>query len=165
MKKFEISRIACGRCGETIAVESFTNPCPKCGCDRFSVEINRSTWGVDLGNLVEPVALQIVFGDAGLYLAAAKEGAGAISPFYRTKSLLEVADVSGKELLDFLAADLKGRRAMYVTWKRREIQAHLKDGQKFCGRCGGVFVSYRNAWNTAGYCSRACFRVGAKSNS
>ena len=162
MNSFEASRVTCKNCGTEQVPSAFETPCPRCQDDRFQLEIERSAWGIDLRNLLEPAGLFLVFGDAGPALVLLKEGEEASNPYYRTHSSLDLESVSGRQVIEFIGASLLERRAKYVSWKRREVESKLEASQRVCSRCRAIFVPFRNEWHQAGYCSRACYQVSVK---
>lgn len=158
MRRFEVSRITCRRCGHDQPAGSFTSRCLHCHGFRFRVEIERSSWGVDYGEMAELACLGT--GTAWGAFAALSMGYDAgPDPFYRTQALLSLEAVDGLDVERLLRAPLEERRRLFVEWKREETESRLLHGEKVCRRCGLIFKPYPNAWHGAGLCSRACHRA------
>ena len=99
----------------------------------------------------------------GAFVDLATDDAGGTGLLFRTHSILNCDDVSGAEIVGFVRAPTEERRRLYVSWKRREIEASLAEGQRVCERCRVVFKIYDNEWNRAGLCSKSCHAAFMKS--
>jgi hypothetical protein len=165
MNRFAVSGIVCSRCRQRQTPPVFHPVCSGCRSTRFGVVVERTATGFDVSGWGQVAGLSfVVGGDLAPLAFAAMQGPGALSPFYRTHSILEAADVPGMEILVFLQAPVEERRRMFVKWKRKENEARLLASQKVCGRCGVVFTAYSNAWNAAGLCSRICHHAFTRSS-
>jgi len=130
--------------------------CQACKGASFSMEIERSASGwesYDLDDFIPRPGIVALLDD------------GPSERYWRTQSFLKCKGVSGEEIAAFCAAPIEARRALYVAWKRRELEAALNHDQRVCGRCRVIYTIYRNAWNRSGYCSRSCAAAASKSRS
>lgn len=157
MLKFEATGIACAGCGAAGEPSAVVPRCLRCGHEEFRLQIERSASGFDRGGS-EPDFYDRL-GELGLLLEFVNDGPG----YFRTHSLLEVRNVGGAEIGEFLRSPTEKRRDMYRGWKRREIARGATAAA--CRRCGVVFQPYANPWNRGGFCSRQCRRVSLKTGS
>ena len=82
--------------------------------------------------------------------------------YWRTQSFLQCGGVSGEEIEEFRSAPMESRRKMYVTWKRRELEATMTSDRRVCERCRVIYKVYENRWNQSGFCSQACSNAAVK---
>ncbi len=123
-------------------------PCAACGGDRFDVEVERASSGLDLEGLRDEILSWV-----SNYPA---EGGDV---FFRTTGRLKAAGVRTSELAAFIAAGLEERRRLFVQWCRRSLPGRLGPGERLCPRCGTRHVVRPNPWGRAGFCSRVCWRT------
>jgi hypothetical protein len=160
MARFDPLRIRCSRCRRDPPVGAFSPRCLACSGARFDLEIERSSWGVDAQELAELLALgsQTVWGAC---TALALDFDGSIEPVWRTHSVLTLSGLTGDEVREFLQAPVPERSRLYGEWKRREREDRLLPEERVCRRCRIIFRAWKNAWNGAGFCSRACHRAAS----
>ncbi|HVR84358.1 MAG TPA: hypothetical protein VMU54_08610 [Planctomycetota bacterium] len=163
MRNVEVSEVQCDACGGIQPVARWGGACATCGETTFSVEIERSSSGIDWSNLVASSSSGLGGGDLSLLVDAAFDDAGPSSPYYRTDAFLRTPGVPCAALKEFLEASLEDRIRLYISWKRREVEASLPPGHRICRRCRGEFKVYDNEWGRAGLCSRVCHHAFLRS--
>ena len=165
VNSFELAEIACMDCGATQAPAKFGATCPSCGGGQFRVEIERSASGMNGENILDALwgGATVGGGAVGEFVNMAMSDDEGSGLYFRTFSHLTCTGVSGAELSGFLGAAIEERRRTYVGWKRRELEAHLAEGQRICERCKVLFKVYDNDWNKAGLCSKSCYHGFMKS--
>ena len=160
MVKFEVADLTCEGCGAVVDPARWRAPCPICLHSQFTVQIERSSSGIDEAALAQ--MLVPGGGWVGAFMREATDD-GPASIRFKTHSFLQCQGVSGTEIVSFLSASVEDRRRLYIAWKRREIEATLDSSHRICGRCQVKFRAYSNDWNQAGFCSRVCREAESKS--
>ncbi len=166
MRSFDFREVLCESCGRTLGPEEWERDCVACGGKAFSVEIERVSSGYD-ASIASYHPGSPVYGsgmlEVNLLVDLAFGGDTRRSPYFRTDALLHCNGVSQAAVAEFLASPLEDRIRLYVSWKRREVEAALPPGHRICPRCHVEFKVYDNEWGRAGLCSKACYHVFTKS--
>ena len=152
MRRFSILRVKCESCRKLQEPKGWAGRCPGCSSASFRVVIERAASGWESFDLED-------FMPRPEYAALLDDPA---ERYWRTRSFLQCGGVSGEEIEEFRSAPMETRRRMYVTWKRRELEATMTSDRRVCERCRVIYKVYENRWNQSGYCSQSCGNAAAK---